>query len=153
MKSSIRRRLLIALLSVTTLVWLITLAESYKETLHEVEELFDAQLAQSARTLLAVAGHELTELEGIPDVAHIHFLPDNVEGHEYEHKLAYQLWIQPQNKLLMRSFKAPDSALSQTKTATATNLSMGTNGAYSLSTMPIEVFRYIWANHWRSAGS
>ncbi len=112
MKPSIRRRLLTIMLGVISLVWLITMVESYRETQHEAEELFDAQLAQSARTLLSVAGHELAELEGVPDEAHIHFLPEDVEGHEYEHKLAYQLWVQPQNKLILRSFKAPEAALS-----------------------------------------
>jgi len=118
-KPSIRRRLLVTLLSITTLVWLFTMLESYHETQHEIEELFDAQLAQSARTLLTVAGHELSELEGIPDVAHIHFLPARKDGEEegldYENKLAYQLWIQPQNKMILRSFSAPEEALS-TKT-------------------------------------
>lgn len=115
MKPSIRRRLLVTLLSIITLVWLFTALQSYRETQHEIEELFDAQLAQSARTLLTVAGHELAELEGIPETAHIHFLPtdaDDNNGHEYEHKLAYQLWIQPQNKLILRSFMAPESPLS-----------------------------------------
>lgn len=115
MKPSIRRRLLTILLSVITLVWLITMLESYHETQHEAEELFDAQLAQSARTLLAVAGHEITELEGIPDVAHIHFLPksgDDDDAYEYEYKLAYQLWVQPQNKLILRSYMAPEAPLS-----------------------------------------
>jgi two-component system sensor histidine kinase QseC len=91
--------------------------ERYHETQHEIDELFDAQLAQSARTLLTVAGHEMSELEGIPDVAHIHFIPEGADGEEeegldYEYKLAYQLWLQPQNKLIMRSFSAPEEALS-----------------------------------------
>jgi two-component system sensor histidine kinase QseC len=114
MKSSIRRHLIFSLLSITTLVWLVTTLESYRETQHEIEELFDAQLAQSARTLLTVAGHELAELDGIPETAHIHFLPSDTDddGHEYELKLAYQLWIQPQNKLILRSFMAPETPLS-----------------------------------------
>ncbi len=116
MKPSIRRRLLVTLLSITSVVWLITALQSYNETRHEIEELFDAQLAQSARTLLTVAGHEIEELDGIPTTAHIHFLPKDLSensGHDYEHKLAYQLWIQPQNKLVLRSFSAPESALSK----------------------------------------
>ncbi len=115
MKPSIRRRLLLTLLSITSLVWLVTALQSYNETRHEIEELFDAELAQSARTLLTVAGHEIAELDGIPTTAHIHFLPKELSetnGHDYEHKLAYQLWVQPQNKLVLRSFSAPETPLS-----------------------------------------
>jgi two-component system sensor histidine kinase QseC len=113
MQPSIRRRLLVTLLTITTLLWLFTALGSYRATQHEIDELFDAQLAQAARTLLAVAGHELAELEGIPDTAHIHFLPANSDdGHDYEQKLAYQLWLQPQNRLILRSFMAPEAPLS-----------------------------------------
>ena len=66
MKPSIRRRLLATLLSITTLVWLFTAQQSYRETQNEIEELFDAQLAQSARTMITVAGHEFAEIEANP---------------------------------------------------------------------------------------
>jgi two-component system sensor histidine kinase QseC len=115
MKPSIRRRLLVTLLSIITLVWLFTALGSYHETQQEIEELFDAQLAQSARTLLSVAGHELDELGGIPETTHIHFLPGDSgdrDGHEYEQKLAYQLWLLPEKKLILRSFTAPETPLS-----------------------------------------
>lgn len=121
MQPSIRRRLLVTLLSIITLVWLITSWGSYRESRHEIEELFDAQLAQSARTLLTVAGHELAELDGIPDMAHIHFLQPQ-EGGEYEQKLAYQLWIQPQNRLVLRSDRAPESPLSTTRSGYSNEL-------------------------------
>lgn len=118
MSYSIRRRLLLTLLSITGVIWSVTAATSYLDARHEIGELFDAQLAQSARTLLTVAGHELEELSGSPlDTAHIHFSTDNpllADGHKYEHKLAYQLWKQPENTLLLRSFSAPDSHLSET---------------------------------------
>ncbi len=128
MKLSIRRRLLAILLSITLLVWLFTLVESYHETQHEIDELFDAQLAQSARTLLMMAGHELVELDGIPEVAHIHFLPQNNDeddSHEYEYKLAYQLWVLPQNKLVLRSFMAPEEPLSVKQDGYSTELIRG----------------------------
>lgn len=116
---SIRRRLLITLLSTTALIWLVTVYSSYRDTRHEVAELFDAQMAQTARTLLSVAGHELMELSSRqPDSAHIHFSGETrftVHGHEYEHKLAYQLWKQPQGTLLLRSFNAPNAPLSTRK--------------------------------------
>lgn len=117
MIDSIRGRLLLTLLSLTTLLWLFTAISSYQESQHEIEELFDAQLAQSARTLLSVAQHELEELDGIPETVHIHFLPQNTEnsesrGHEYENKLAYQLWAHPQQRLIVRTFSAPETPMS-----------------------------------------
>lgn len=119
MNYSIRRRLLFTLLSITVAVWTVTVITSYYDARHEIGELFDAQLAQSARTLLSVAGHELEELEGSsPETAHVHFHSDNPlydEGHVYEHKLAYQLWKQPENTLLLRSFNAPVNPLSENK--------------------------------------
>jgi len=117
MNTSIRRRLLITLLSTTALIWLATVYSSYRDTRHEVSELFDGQMAQTARTLLSVAGHELIELNNSQlDSAHIHFSGETrytVDGHEYEHKLAYQLWKQPEGTLLLRSFSAPDNPLSE----------------------------------------
>lgn len=117
MSYSIRRHLLLTLLSFTLVIWSVTAVTSYLDARHEIHELFDAQLAQSAKTLLTVAGHELEELSGSPlETAHIHFNANNpllTEGHKYEHKLAYQLWQQPENTLLLRSFSAPDHHLSQ----------------------------------------
>jgi len=116
MNLSLRRRLLLTLLSITAVIWLSSAYTSYRDTRQEIGELFDAQMAQSARTLLSVAGHELVELAGVPvDNAHIHFTGETSftsGGHRYEHKLAYQLWQQPQNTLLLRSFTAPETALS-----------------------------------------
>ncbi len=117
MRTSLRRRLLVTLLTLTAGIWLITAFSSYRDSRHEIRELFDAQMAQTARTLLSVAGHELIELSGSQlKSAHIHFTGETrftAGGHEYEHKLAYQLWQQPKNTLLLRSFSAPDTALSK----------------------------------------
>jgi len=117
MNYSIRRRLLLTLLSITALIWVVTAITSYIDARHEIGELFDAQLAVSARTLLTVAGHELEELSGAPlDAAHVHFTtgkPLQTNGHQYEHKLAYQLWKHPENTMLLRSFNAPEQALSE----------------------------------------
>lgn len=117
MTYSLRTRLLLLLLSITTGIWSITAVTGYQDTRHEVQELFDAQMAQTARTLLSVAGHELIELSGRElEQVHIHFTGETrftAGGHEYEHKLAYQLWQQPQNTLLMRSFNAPDAPLGE----------------------------------------
>lgn len=117
MRNSIRRSLLLTLITITVAIWSMTVITSYYDARHEIGELFDAQLAQSARTLLSVAGHELEELEGSTlTSAHVHFHTPSIlqaNGHTYEHKLAYQLWKQPENHLLLRSFNAPDSPLSE----------------------------------------
>lgn len=117
MRSSLRRRLLITLLSITAVIWLFSAWLNYRDTRHEIGELFDAQMAQTARTLLSVAGHELAELDDTRRFAgqtHIHFSGDSrftAAGHEYEHKMGYQLWQQPENTLMMRSFNAPEAPL------------------------------------------
>ena len=82
-----------------------------------MEALFDAQLAQSARTLLLLSRHELAELQSgtLPD-AHIHFIPQELrhrKEHEYEPKISYQIWSAKENKLLVRSDSAPIKPLSQ----------------------------------------
>ncbi len=117
MRSSLRRRLLITLLSITAVIWLFSAGLNYRDTRHEIGELFDAQMAQTARTLLSVAGHELDELTDtrrFVGQTHIHFSGDTrftAAGHEYEHKMGYQMWQIPENKLMMRSFNAPEAPL------------------------------------------
>ena len=54
---SLRRRLLGLLLGGVAAAWLVTMVFSYIDAHHEVDELFDAQLAQAGQTLLALAGH------------------------------------------------------------------------------------------------
>lgn len=118
MNGSIRNRLLLILLSLIAVIWLVTTTSSYLTTQHEVGEIFDAQLAQSARTMLALSSHELQELTDYPPTSdHIHFIPDltlHAHGHRYEQKIAYQIWLRPQNTLLLRSANAPAKPLSDT---------------------------------------
>ena len=58
---SIRRRLLGMLLSAVLLVWLVVLLLVYRSAEHEVEEVFDADLARSARILQSLLLHEVEE--------------------------------------------------------------------------------------------
>lgn len=105
--TSIRRRLLVILLGVFMATWLALAIGSYVSTRHEVEELFDAQLAQSARVLLALLQHEMEEDEEEFDFsAPTLIYPDK---HPYEEKLAYQAWRG--EKLVLRSPNAPDAHL------------------------------------------
>lgn len=102
--SSIRNRLLLTLILVISLIGTLTIWSSYKSSEHEVEELFDAQLAQSARVLFSIiltrtrhedfkSIQEFLDAGGqFPAVA-----DDGAGGtagkdyHEYERKLAFQL--------------------------------------------------------------
>ncbi len=117
MTGSIRKRLLAILLSAIGGVWLITTVASYLDTRHEVGEMFDAQLAQGARTLLSLSNHELSELGGAaPEGGHVHFMPENlgqVSGGRHPHRVVYQIWSTDSDKLLVRSDQAPTEALSE----------------------------------------
>jgi len=58
---SIRRRLLTALIGTLLIVWLTVLLLVYRAAEHEVEEVFDADLARSAQTLQTLLLHEVEE--------------------------------------------------------------------------------------------
>jgi two-component system sensor histidine kinase QseC len=58
---SIRRRLLVMLISSLVLVWLVSIALVHRVAEHEVEEVFDANLARSARVLQSLLLHEVEE--------------------------------------------------------------------------------------------
>ena len=99
---SLRRRLLGLLLGGVAAAWLVTMVFSYVDAHHEVDELFDAQLAQAAQTLLALASHD--EGEGVEDLGEA--------SHKYQRRLRFQIW-RADGKLLMRSNNAPESPLTQ----------------------------------------
>jgi two-component system sensor histidine kinase QseC len=101
-RGSVRRRLLIALLSGVMLIWLGAAALTAWETRAEMQELLDAHLAQSASFLTAQIGHELDEIE----LEHAQSL------HKYAQKVAFQIWGQGQT-LLLHSTDAPSSKLSE----------------------------------------
>lgn len=124
--ASIRQRLLVTLLLSIMVIGSITIVRSYLDARYEVQELFDAQLAESARIiqaqLLFVMRSNTREeiqqlLEEQPLLPPTHTDNGNEEaeitpyGHEYEHKIAFQLW-NSQAQLLLRSPSAPTTALS-----------------------------------------
>lgn len=98
--TSLRARLLLLLLSATLLLWGVTAFLSYREAHHEIEEIFDAQLARSARILLAQVGHEADEAE----------IEYGEDFHKYELKIVFQVW-DDEGKLILRSANAPEEAL------------------------------------------
>ena len=109
---SLRRRLLLLLLGGVTLFWLATLTLSYVDAHHEIDELFDAQLARTAQTLLVLANtHEDGRWReddssdigpGLGDIAH-----------KYQRKLRFQIWHRD-GTLLLHSQNAPTSPLTET---------------------------------------
>lgn len=101
---SLRRRLLGLLLGGIATVWSLTMACSYLDAHHEIDQLFDAQLAQSAQTLLALATHD-DEDERIGDLSAV-----GDAGHEYQRRLRFQIWRQD-GRLAMRSENAPETPL------------------------------------------
>lgn len=98
---SVKRRLLLGLLAATLLAWLATLLLSYLDTRHELDEMLDAHLAQSAALVIAQAGHEVEEI----DTEHAPQL------HRYGRKVAFQIWEQG-SRLRLHSVSAPNVRLS-----------------------------------------
>lgn len=117
---SMRRYLLVGLLAIVSATLLLTGWLSYRQAVIEVEELFDAQLAQSARVLVAtlstrplLPGGTENDTVVFP-VWHspVSAVDDDVRdvaaaGHKYESRLVFQLWEGAGERLLMRSENAP----------------------------------------------
>ena len=99
---SLKQRLLLGVLASVACVWAATSAYSYFDTRHEIDELLDAHLAQSAALIVAQLGHELEEidLEHVPST-------DNGAG-----RVAFQIWERG-TLLRLRSADAPSSRLSR----------------------------------------
>ncbi|PRY73034.1 ATP-binding protein [Halomonas ventosae] len=117
---SIRRRTLGVVLLVFGLSMLVIGLTSYRDATHEVEELFDASLAQNARLLeglmrapLAAEQREalLASLEAALQRAEQ--ADQRIAGHRYESKLTFQLW--EGDRLLLRSASAPQEPLTELK--------------------------------------
>lgn len=99
---SLRRRLLGLLLGGVSACWLLTLAFSYADAHHEVDQLFDAQLAQAGQALLALAGRGSEgPVEDIGGAAH-----------KYQPRLRFQIW-DAGGRLLLRSNNAPERPLTE----------------------------------------
>src|SRR5512145_1159963 len=98
---SLKQRLLLGILAVVAVVWLATAAYTYFDARHEINELLDAHLAQSASLIVAQVGHELEEIDlddlpGIPERAR---------------HVAFQVWERG-STLRLHSANAPRARLS-----------------------------------------
>lgn len=115
---SIRTRLLVLLLLMLAASFGLISHKIYNDSVHEVRELFDAQLSQTARLLMGLVRHDLDdegrrEMQAVLDEAlllHKSQNPDNLLGHEYEGKLAFQM-LDDDGKLLFQSASAPPGLL------------------------------------------
>ena len=85
---SLRQLLLVTLLSASMLIWGITAYINYRVTRDEVASLFDAELAQSGKVLLAF-------LDGLPQDSaleeRLKLVQTDASGQDYDRKIAYQL--------------------------------------------------------------
>ncbi|MBG7602832.1 MAG: sensor histidine kinase N-terminal domain-containing protein [Gammaproteobacteria bacterium] len=102
--NSVHSRLLITLSGVFIAAWVIVGIFAYIEARHEVEELFDAELVQSAKLLYTLLESEIREDE------ELHYLTkSHAAMHEYESSIAFQVWKGDQ--LVARSQFAPESRI------------------------------------------
>lgn len=114
MNLSLRRRLLLYILSATVAIWAESTILNYLDSRREIEAVFDAQLVQSAKALLLLSRHELYEqlsyeaAQGRPPSE----MDEQVMGssHPYEQSVAFQIWING-NRLAARSASAPSEPL------------------------------------------
>ncbi|MFC1601970.1 ATP-binding protein [Pseudomonadota bacterium] len=103
--SSIRKRLLFNLLTIFLFTWLTIAGITYYEATHEIEELFDAQLAQTTGMIAELTLNKIEKKE-IDSAT----LTKAVYGHKYERKVSFQIWADGQ--LLLHSQSAPHDKLS-----------------------------------------
>jgi two-component system sensor histidine kinase QseC len=111
MNYSLRQLLLVSLLSASMLIWGIVAYVNYKITRDEVANLFDAELAQSAKVLNAfvesllregsLSGHWSQEQEKADEILHTYALK-----RQFKSKSAFKLWSEDDG-LLLRSENEP----------------------------------------------
>jgi two-component system sensor histidine kinase QseC len=103
MNMSLRRFFLLILLGGVTLWWGLVTFWVYREAAHEVEEIYDANLAQTARALLSIT--EFTHED--EEEQHSFDLYAQGAGHHYEIKIAFMLTDQ-HGRILLQSPSAPN---------------------------------------------
>ncbi|MEP7329914.1 MAG: ATP-binding protein [Betaproteobacteria bacterium] len=102
-RRSIRRELLVVLLAAVAITWISTAIVSYVDARHELDELLDAHLAQSASLLVVQIGRESAEID----------VDRALPLHRYSRRVAFQFW---ENGTILRlhSANAPNGRLSST---------------------------------------
>ena len=111
---SIRRYLTFNLISWALVMTALPGILVYFDAAHEVEEIFDANLAQSTRILHGIINRESIEhKQEILDSLHLKDSLEDDYAHDYERKLAFQVW--DGEELVIKSPFAPSSPLSKLK--------------------------------------
>lgn len=98
---SLRRRLLLLLLGGVSVCWLATVTWIRAGAHHEIDELFDAQMAQTAQALLALASPHEKGSDGRHGIQEL-----ERATHRYQRNIMCQIW-QDDGTLLLRSPNAP----------------------------------------------
>ena len=94
---SLQARLAVLVLTVTLVVWSLTVIVTWRDALHEIDELLDGHLAQAAALLIAQALDEVEEI----DLEHAPLL------HKDARKVAFQVWDR-HGRLRLHSLNAPN---------------------------------------------
>lgn len=118
--NSIRRRTLLLVLGLLGLTLSFISYWSYSDARHEVEEVFDAELLQTARLVAGLVGRDMTSterqaLQATLDEAisgHDTVGQAGIDAHQYEGKLGL-LVMDGQGTALLRSASSPVSAFDQ----------------------------------------
>jgi two-component system OmpR family sensor kinase/two-component system sensor histidine kinase QseC len=86
---SLRIKLLISVLGVFITALFVLAVLTYNETSHEIEEVFDAELVQTARMINQLA------LANIDSKGMDITIPESTQhrGHKYEKHISYQVWF------------------------------------------------------------
>lgn len=106
--NSIRQRILLRVLGLLLIASLILTAVSYRDAAHEIEELFDAQLGQSARVLQGLLRLPQAQIDHqqLAEALNESAGQQPTLGHRYESKLAYQV-RDADGQIIARSFNVP----------------------------------------------
>lgn len=101
-RPSIRHTLLVVVLAAVAVTWLATAVVSYLDARHELDELLDAHLAQSASLLVGQTGRESDDMI---DMEH------SPQLHPYARRVVFQFW-ENGTVLRLHSANAPNTRLS-----------------------------------------
>lgn len=105
---SLRQQVLVRVLGSFVLALLVMLYVSYQQALHEIEEIFDAELAQTAQMIGKLA---LANIDSKGEEVAIGEAGDDAISHKYEKHISYQVWYR--DVLVLKSSSAPDEPLAQ----------------------------------------
>lgn len=114
--TSLRRRVVALVLTAIGALFVPLAIGSYLFMMEEVDELFDARLAQNAKTLVAFDVVATPEKQEMPAVTVPSSQPRSerhslvVRGHPYENQIGFQIW-NDSNELLMTTADLADVAI------------------------------------------